>query len=108
MKTYKLTAWGKTYDVQIRKSRYTENKNLALIVDYFDEDYQGWMPYANMTVNLGPLSDGFAYVDANNCPWAEELIAVSGIGTPVGAWKASGWCMYPLYQFDVDSIEEVA
>ena len=103
-----VTSWGNTYEVSIRKEQYANNGGLALKMDYFDDEYKCWMPFATLTVNLGRLNYGLAYVDTNNCPWAEEFITKYGIGEPTEKTCVSGWCEYPLYRFDIDKIDEVA
>lgn len=108
MKTYKLNAWGKNYDVSVNVANYFNNKNIAVTMDYFDEDCGCWFPYATVTVNLRDLDDGFAFVDTNNCPWAEDFINDNRLGKFTGEYGYSGWCAYPLYKFDMAKIKDVA
>ena len=61
-------------------------------------------PYANITVNLPeyelpePKVHGFyAFIDTNNCPWAEQVLFDTGIGIPTGKFRTSGYCNYPIY-----------
>ena len=70
---YQLTIDGETYKVDLFRKKYV-NGGLAIRLDYFEEDFQGWVPFSFLTVNLGRLNDGYAYVDTNNCPWAEDFI----------------------------------
>lgn len=97
-----LTTDYGTYDVRIKRSTYHKPKNLAIILDC-DEG-----PFATLTVNLEgacPPKD-CAFVDTNNCPWAEGFIAAYELGKFLGAYGYSGFCQYPLYQFDLDKIPE--
>ena len=100
---FELTSYGNTYNVILHKETY-QNGGLALRLDYFDEDMQGWLPYVNLTVNLGRLNHGYAYVDINNFPEAEEFIEKNHLGVPTGKICCSGFCFYPLYQFDLSKI----
>ena len=98
-----VKAWGQSYRVKMAVDRYVTNKNLALPM--WCEDG----PFATLTVNLDEkLPGNQAYVDVNNCPWAEDLIRQYEIGKPLGRVRPSGWCVYPLYEFDLDRIKEVS
>ncbi len=84
---------------------YKNNETLAIeLIDDEDE------PFAVLTVNLQGQSDlligsgDMAYVDTNNCPFADEFLRKSGLGTPVGVYGQSGYCSYPLYRFDLERI----
>ena len=75
---YQITSYGETYKIDLVKKEYTDG-GLAIRADYFDEEMQGWLPYAFLTVNLGRQNYGYAYVDINNCPWAEDFIEENGL-----------------------------
>lgn len=101
MKYYELNSYGKTYNVRPVCNNYENNGTLAirLIADSGE-------PFCNLTVNL-PTSviwcnENTAFVDTNNCPWAEEFIEENELGVPVGYSERSGFCMYPLYKFNID------
>lgn len=97
---YNLDAWGKVHRVEIRKSTYCTNGNLAISLFELREG-----PYATLTVNLDdtlPLDMG--YVDTNNCYWAEEFIQKNGLGEPTGEYGYSGFCSYPLYKFNLEKL----
>ena len=102
----KVMSYGTTYEVQPYVKKYY-NGNLAIRLDYFDEDLQGWLPFVNLTVNFeNKLSEDQAYVDTNNCPWAEEFIEEYQLGEDTGRIKMSGYCFYPLYRFNLEKIKE--
>jgi len=63
---------------------------------------------ARITVCLDRLDvhEDEGYVDTNNCPWAEEFIKKYKLGSPTGKYKSSGFCIYPLYKFDMDEIQK--
>ena len=93
------TSFG-TYDVSLERSKYTYNDNLAIQLWCDDEGYPE--PFAMLTVNLpnyGKLPENQAFVDTNNCSWAESFIKENRLGKPVGKIGISGWCEYPLYEF---------
>ena len=97
----KVRSWGTEYEVNVNFTKYTDG-NLTITMDCLDEEFNCWMPFARLTVNLGGrMKPGYAYLDVNNCPWAEEFVAEYGLGEPTGDVCASGLCVYPLYKFDV-------
>jgi len=65
---------------------------------------------ADITVCLDDkfLKDNQAYVDTNNSEFAPKLIKELGIGKPLGKTRNSGFCTYPLYEFDLEKIGEVS
>ena len=67
-------------------------------------------PFAMLTVSIDDspfYAYGFAYVDTNNCPWAEDFIEEYGLGVKKDYYGHSGFCDYPLYFFDVEKINEI-
>ena len=90
-----ITAYG-TYNVSVEKITYKNNGNLA--VQLIDEE--DGCPFAMLTVNLGKkLPEGHAYLDTNNCPWAEVFVTENNLAESTGTVGFSGYCMYPLYKF---------
>ena len=77
------------------------------------------MPYTTLSVNLGNDigNDSFmqrycAFVDTNNFPDAAEFIEENGLGEPYTRFGSpviaqSGWCEYPLYQFNEAKLNEL-
>ena len=65
-------------------------------------------PYTDLTVCLGENSYIYglnqAYVDTNNFPEAEEFIKKHKLGKHTGLFGFSGFCKYPLYEFDLEKI----
>ena len=106
MKLYSLNGYK---HLALLRGQYVRG-NLALVL----RDQDDLSPYATLTVNLG-TGDGLepyqAYVDTNNLgsdiiDWIEE----NEIGTPTGKRKKSGFCVYPLVEFNktlVDSLESI-
>lgn len=102
MKTYHLARYGFPYTVTVERTTYAGG-NLAIQL-YYDEG-----PFARLTVNL-PESDalgeaGFAFIDTNNVPWAEQFLADTGLAQKTCLYAHSGYCDYPLYQFDLNALE---
>lgn len=95
----KIKGLFQEYEVKVNKTQYY-NGNLAITLDCYDEEYDFWEPYGNLTVNLDrKLPADQAYVDTNNLPNAEAFIAENHLGEPTGDYGFSGFCCYPLYRF---------
>lgn len=91
----------KEYTLEV--SHYFNNNNLALIMHGEEE------PYAVMTVNLGVLFDKtMAFIDTNNFPEAIKIIEEYKLGEPTDITRVSGFCVYPLYKFNLEEVEKYA
>ena len=99
-KKYQCRTFFGTTEVWLTKKEYANNHTLHV---------QAWCedgPFATITVNIpgGCAGDNFAYVDTNNCPWAPEFLEENGLATNTGIIGYSGYCAYPLFNFNVDKI----
>lgn len=100
---YKLTVWNEEFLLRLFRSSYSFGDNLAIVA----RTTQG-EPFATLTVNFGDeIPDKTrAYIDTNNCPWAEEFLVENSIAKPVkGCYHISGYCLYPLYEFDLTKVD---
>lgn len=97
------TPFGKE-TVRLLKRRYS---NGTLAVEILSDSEEGWEPYCIATVNLDPYtgmnrqSETKAYLDTNNCGCIEKFLKENHIATPCGESAVSGFCTYPLYEFDL-------
>lgn len=101
---------GPTTPVTVRLTKYQNNNTLAVQLICAKVP---WSPFATITVNLygsnpfaGMQSDKHAFVDTNNCPWVEEFLDENHIAKFTGWSAPSGFCDYPLYEFDKDAVYE--
>lgn len=64
-------------------------------------------PFAVITKSFGEFIGlkNCAYIDLNNCPYAEQLLK-EGIAKDTGFTKRSGYCTYPLWEFNEDFLRE--
>ena len=64
--------------------------------------------YAVLTVSFGEFigMKNCAYIDANNCDFADQLCK-QGLATNTGFYKTSGFCQYPLWQFDEEVLRKI-
>ena len=97
----KTKIYNKEYDVVAVRDTYADNNNLAIMLY---EKGTG-ESFAVLTVNLDdklPIEYGF--VDVNNCPWAEDFIKENKLGEHTKQFGYSGFCLYPLYKFNLSKI----
>ena len=81
---------------------------LAIVLDEVDRNENVTEQYAVLTVSFGeflPVKN-CAYIDANNCPFAPQLLA-KGIAQDTSYSKISGYCKYPLWVFKEDFLKEI-
>lgn len=104
-KTYQYKSeWGETYNLAIEKHTYSNNGSLAL--ELIDVD--GNESFAVITTNL-PFSDTLEknqqFVNINELPDICEWLEKNKIAKKVkGASATSGFCTYPVYEFDLSKI----
>lgn len=81
--------------------------DLAIILDALDKDGNVDCQYAVLTKSFGEHISikNCAYVDTNNCSFAEELLE-QGIARKTGFTMKSGHCTYPLWKFDEAFLKE--
>ena len=97
-----LYAHGREWKLRLRKNTYVNNGNLYLGLENPEYGH-----FADLTVNIEDLPDGLAAVDTNNCPWAEEFITSHRLGDNTFTALPSGFCVYPIYAFDMERINEL-
>ena len=86
----------------------TQMPGLAIVLDEVDQNENVTEQYAVLTVSFGeflPVKN-CAYIDANNCPFAPQLLA-EGIAQDTGHSKISGFCEYPLWVFKENFLKEI-
>ena len=64
--------------------------------------------YCMLTVSFGEFigMKNCAYIDTNNCDFADQLQS-QGLASDTGFYKASGFCKYPLWQFEEGTLREI-
>lgn len=84
----------------------TEQMNIGL--NLYTDGENGLEPFAILTKHFGEFigQKNCAYIDTNNCPHAVQLLE-QGIAIDTGLTKQSGFCTYPLWQFNEDFLKSV-
>lgn len=104
MKTFEInTPWNTTNGCFLVKETYLNNLHVALSI-FCDEG-----PFADLTVNIDGIErfpKNFSCIDTNDFPQGTMLAEQLGIGKPTEYVLRSGFCTYPVYEFDMDKIKE--
>lgn len=87
---------------------YMGKSQFNLGIRLYCKDSGALEPYANLTVNFHEFigMKNYAYIDTNNCPFASEILK-TGIARDTGLTKQSGYCTYPLWEFDKKFLEQI-
>lgn len=99
-----MVSFGKEYRVKLVLNKYKAFGSLYIGLVYWDEEDELWEPFDELTVGLDFLMPGYAFVNTNHIPDAEEFIQKYHLGKPTGTIKKSGFCQYPLYEFDMEVV----
>lgn len=97
------TTFGTYKNCWLELNKYVYDGSLAIMIHNMEDG-----PIAKITTCI----DGFllqkneAYIDTNNCPWAEDFIKEYKLGKPTGRKARSGFCEYPIYRFNMDRLRE--
>ena len=95
--------FGNPIEVLPRLGKYAQNNNLAIRLIT-----KGGEPWATLTVNLDTkLPEDHAFVDINNFDDASVFIEENGLGEWTGGMRHSGYCVYPLYKFDLEKLKQL-
>ena len=94
---------------------YPDSMDESKVFGIAIQAYRDGEPYSTLTTNLYSRMGEFcemigiknaAYVDLNNNPWATQLLE-SGVAKDTGFTKQSGFCEYPLWQFNEDWLKSL-
>ena len=107
MKTLKLNSmYGGEYEIALHKGVYLHGGNLY--INLLCKTEYGWEPYSNLTVNLPEnLPENQAFIDTNNNGFGiTEWIKKHKLGKFTGKFGYSGFCSYPLFEFDMNEVNK--
>lgn len=96
-----FTFLGKKHTAQFHKNTYVNNGNLYIGVLAWDEEYEYWEHWSDLTVNLSvPCKPNTAFIKTD-CSGEEiiEALVKKGYATETGVMRCSGYCVYPMYEF---------
>lgn len=64
------------------------------------------MPYGRITVFITELPENYATIDTNNWPELPDIIEKYKLGKFMNQMVPSGYCEYPVYEFDMNRIKQ--
>ena len=97
------TKYGTYTDCFLEVGRYQADNSLAVLLFSKTEG-----PIATLTVCLcdNYLKENESYVDTNNCPWVVDFLEGKGIAKLSDKVRLSGYCVYPVMEFDLEKMKE--
>ncbi len=94
------------YEVELDIETYQDNGRIFIGLIMNEDDYPE--PFGVVTVNIdAPAPNYCGYLDTNNLPDVEKFITENDLGEFTGITGMSGYCVYPLYMFNVDKLREL-
>lgn len=104
--------WGDEYNIYFYKDNYADNGRLFIGCMCEDEEYGGFEPYCDVTVNLPYYStpDGnYGYLDTNNGDRSLfQMMKEKGWIEHTKIFGVSGFCEYPLVKFTDEFMEMIS
>ena len=98
------------YNIVFYKGRYMRGNGIYVCAYCEDEEYGGYSPYCDITINLmKPIQDGnYAFLDTNNADLELiDLMVEKGWIEKTGYFDFSGYCSYPLVKFTDEFLNEI-
>ncbi len=104
--TFQLPFYGNEYAVSVVVNSYVNNGNL--FVGLVSTDEEGDIePFGDVTVNISDLPPYHAALDTNNMSGIESFVEREGLAQPSGECLRSGYCQYPVYEFDREALQKL-
>ena len=108
MKTFDVqTRWATYPKCHLIVNNYSNNGHIALEI-WSDEEG----PIADITVNVAGIEsmpENVSCIDVNNFPEVIDIIRQLKIGKILeGKFLRSGWCIYPMVEFNANNIRKYA
>lgn len=109
------TPFSGEVDAHLKLSSYSTNENLAILLCYYykEDDGEIYEEKIPITVNIVELPKNMAALDKNNLEnyeyWEQIklLIASNELGVMRGE-VPSGYCMYPVFEFDMEKLKSLS
>ena len=89
---------------EIYRSTYANNKTLAIFA--YRKQELDFVITKNLP-DVVTLGDDYQFIDTNNYPWLPDFIEQTKLGEPANITMPLGFCIYPLYRFNIDKIDKI-
>ncbi len=102
------SAYGDVYTVEPKLAMYVDNDNLYVGLDFYDEEYNCWDSFCDVTVNINKQPYLCSAIDTNNNGNAiVDFLEKNGIAEYTGMVNFSGYCAYPVFYFNEEKLKEI-
>lgn len=96
-----------THKLKLVADKYSSNGTLAIIVmEILDDGTEDRFDIITTNLPFGDADETRAYIDTNNCPWAETMLKQHGFAKDTGERGHCGFCTYPLYEFNLNTFDQ--
>lgn len=95
----------KPIEMELQISRYLNTGGIYVGLFTMEENFPE--PYGDITVNLGTVPDYCGFLDVNNLPGIAEFVEKNDLARPLNILLPSGFCCYPLYEFNKEKLREL-
>ena len=100
-KNFQIESFGRKRNVHFVINTYNSNGNMCVrLVEDTGE------PYDYVSTNLDTVPAGCAFVDTNRSPEMVDILEKYGFAKYCDITRDSGYCTYPLYEFDLDAMAD--
>lgn len=96
-----VTNYGRYENIELRAGYYYCDGSLAV---YIWDRFEGCIAKITTCLDDKTLQNDEAYVDSNNCQWAENFLIKNNIATKLNKQRQSGYCTYTAYKFDTSKL----
>ena len=100
---------GEDMKAMLSTGKYSNNHRMFLSVLTWDNEWEFWEPWCNITVNLPDKeipAENFAFVDTNNAPYIAKWLVDNKFARYTEKVAFSGYCQYPLMEFDMEAVKK--
>ena len=91
-------------DCWLQIERYFMDSSPAIII----HNKYGVVARITTCIPGGGADETHSFIDTNNYSWAEDFIKKYKLGQYTGMKEVSGYCEYPLYEFDMEMLKKYA
>ena len=103
-KTLTVETYFDTYqNCKVKINNYHADGTMC--VDIWNSE-DGAIARLTTCLNKKGMPDNQSYIDTNNCPWAISLIKKYNLGHTTGSIGFSGYCMYPVVEWNLKELEQ--
>lgn len=100
--------YADTYEGYLNLTEYSINSRTVLQLFYYDSEYDTYLPYARLTVNIPSVQisdNNSVFIDINNNPYALNLLINElKCARLTGHVAQSGRCYYPEVRLIADEL----